>query len=62
MEIEKVSEKNRDANEILIEKNNLIDKLTTEKANLTEQIADLEKLLNERDIIIYNLALKISKL
>lgn len=55
MKVEKVNEKDID---LKVE----LEKVTQEKNNLQEQIKILEDALNERDLAIYNLAIKMSKL
>lgn len=62
MTVEKVTEETVDLKKVLEDKAAEIDKLNEENLNLKERISALEEALNERDLTIYNLAIKISRL
>lgn len=62
MKVENVIDTDIDLKKELEEVNKKLEAITTEKANLQEQITTLEGIINERDMTIYNLAIKIAKL
>jgi len=62
MEIEKVNSKDIDLKKALEEKDKALEIALKEKQNLEERITALEEALNNRDLVIYNLAIKISQL